>query len=150
MMLFTLSLLLGGCKGSEKVAKEETAEPAVEVVGSGEENLCLDVILDAELYEKIQHQPVSIVESRIEGNLLYLKINFSGCTYDELDLVWNNMLKKSYPGQAQLKLGYTETGSCDEIQTKEMCFNLKSFAEFGKVVLFINEAEGILFESGSK
>lgn len=149
IIILSISSFIFGCKGSEKVSEKEDVKTAASETPVANPN-CLDLIIDADLYNNTQSESVRILERKIEGNYLYLKYTFSGCPSDEIYLVWNSMLKKSYPGQASIKLGFEETGSCDEMHTKEACYNLKDFVQYKKVVLTVNKAEGILFDVTEK
>ena len=138
------TLCFSACKGSETTSKEEV-KSAVKTEAKIDPN-CTPVILEAELYNKVQNGGVQALESKIEGNYLYLKYTFSGCPSDEILLVWNSMLLKSYPGKAMIKLGFEETGSCDEMQTQEACYDLKDFVQYKKVYLIVNDAEAVLYD----
>jgi len=149
IVLLTLIAFFISCKNSENVPEKKETKLAVKTLPEVDAN-CFDVILDSALYTKTIHEPIRILESEIKGNYLYLKYTYSGCPSDEIYLVWNSMLKKSYPGQASLKLGYETTGSCDEMHTKESCYDLKSFVQYKKVMLYVNNADGVLYDVSDK
>jgi hypothetical protein len=124
-VIFLGTFFIIGCKSTESTPKEESKTAVKKEVNVNPN--CVPIILEKELYDKVQNWGVQVLESKIEGNYLYLKYSFSGCPNDEIVLVWNNMLLKSYPGKAMLKLGYEETGSCDEMQIQDACYDLKDF-----------------------
>lgn len=147
-VIFLGTFFIVGCKSTELTPKEES-KTAVKKEVKVDPN-CVPIILEKELYNKVQNGGVQVLESKIEGNYLYLKYSFSGCPSDEIVLVWNNMLLKSYPGKAMLKLGYEETGSCDEMRTQEACYDLKDFIQYKKVHLNVNGSSAVLFDVESE
>ena len=149
LLFITSSALLIGfysCKSNEKTPSE--SKSAIELKKDAN---CPDLIIENVLYNSIVGEGVQIKEASIRNNTLYLKCQYSGCESDELVVAFNGMVKKSYPAQAAIKIGYTESGSCDQIVTTELCCNITDLASYGKIMLYLNgKKEPVLYDTTSK
>lgn len=70
---------------------------------------------------------VSVLEAAVSGNMLKLKIGYSGCSEmpdDEFKLSWNGALAKSIPAQAQLEINSNRIEMCQAYFTKHICFDI--------------------------
>lgn len=145
--------LLVACKLTEEAPKAISNSPAPEaaVVDQAVEELtsdCPEYLNDPSTYNLIQYKTVNITSSEIRGNELHLSCEFSGCESDELILAFNGIVKKSYPGQASLKLGYVESGQCDAIQSMKFCYDISDLGQYGKIMISVNGNKGMLYDAG--
>lgn len=72
---------------------------------------------------------VTVLNAAISGNMLKLKIGYSGCSQmpdSEFELTWNGALAKSLPPQAQLYINSIRTEACQAYFTKDLCFDISA------------------------
>lgn len=151
MNIFLLTVVfISSCKGPEKTP--ETAKAAVKVEEEKSEptvtepSNCFKVAMDKESFDKIQSEGIKIKSSKIVGNEFHVTCEFSGCPSDELYFAWNGAMKKSYPGQVTISLGYSQSGMCESIITQDYCFQINSLGINDKVYLKVNDGEMLLYE----
>lgn len=84
-----------------------------------------------------------------DGLCLRIRYQYSGCEEGSANLVWNGLLLKSYPPQANLVLYADDTGLCDRVIDGFDEFDLSNFTEASDslVILRIREySERVLFK----
>lgn len=76
-----------------------------------------------------------------EGLCLRIRYQYSGCAEGVASLVWNGLLLKTYPPQANLVLYTDDTGQCERLMEGFGEFDLSSFTEASDslVILRIRE-----------
>lgn len=71
-------------------------------------------------------------EPVVTGDSLFLKVSFAGgCGDHNFSLISNGMLKKSLPPQLEVKLCDKTDDSCEQLQTRDLVFDLSPFAPKG-------------------
>ncbi|MGB0402886.1 MAG: hypothetical protein ACPGEG_02235 [Salibacteraceae bacterium] len=148
------AVFMVGCKSSEKTPETAKTAPKVEEKSSDaplqEPSNCYEVAMDSESFDKIQSKTIKILKSQIIGNEFHVTCEFSGCPSDELYFAWNGAMKKSYPGQVTIALGYSQSGMCESIITQDYCFQIGSLAINDKIYLKVNDGEMLLYEINNK
>jgi hypothetical protein len=72
---------------------------------------------------------VSVLNAAVSGNMLKLKIGYSGCSPmgdEEFELSWNGALAKSIPARAQLEISSKHIEMCQAYFTKDLCFDISA------------------------
>jgi len=115
-----------------------------------------NVIISAAEYENSPNHPVSVIETRIEGNCLKIKIGASGCSgmnwivklIDSGDIEYSNItLYPPSPPKRTLRLSLKDIGVCAAWFTNEISFNIEDLQipRISKVLLDIS-GKSILYE----
>jgi len=78
----------------------------------------------------LKSDPINIVEAKIEGNELVLKVGYSGgCQEHTFDLVGSSFISKSLPPIRNFKLIHNSNGDkCKMMVSKEIKFDISEFS----------------------
>ncbi|WP_425392866.1 hypothetical protein [Ekhidna sp.] len=85
-----------------------------------------NVIIDEALYAQTQTNNYTITEASIEGDVLRITIQSSGCDGSlwKAKLVDSGAIAESYPVQRFAKVSLTNTEMCDAIVTRNFTFDI--------------------------
>ena len=76
-----------------------------------------------------ESKPVQVLKSKIEGNLLFLTISYSGgCAEHAFTFVGSNMIAKSLPPIRNVNLLHDTDDTCREYIEKELVVDLAALA----------------------
>ena len=76
-----------------------------------------------------ESKPVQVLKSKIEGNLLFLTIGYSGgCSEHTFTFVGSNMIAKSLPPIRNVNLLHDTDDTCREYIEKELVVDLSALA----------------------
>jgi hypothetical protein len=84
-----------------------------------------------------QENNISVLEAKILGNILKLKVGYSGCntkTNDTFKLYWDGSLAKSNPAKAYLTIVDTEPQACQAYFTQDLEFDISLLKTYGSPV----------------
>jgi hypothetical protein len=90
-----------------------------------------DVIVDGEFVEPSKNDPVTITKLSIEGNILFIDVEYSGgCKDHDFRLFYNNIYMKSMPPKATLFLVHNANeDACREMISKTLSFNISAIKD---------------------
>ena len=122
----------------------------IRVIDTKPIDTCPKIVIDPTDYES---RFIQILESEMDGNLLKVKVGYSGCNMVEnadFTLSWKGEVAESNPSQARLQLfspKVAEGNVCQAYFTNDLCFDVsavKAQTSSGRVRLQIGDHE-ILF-----
>lgn len=114
------------CKVKMLNPSESLSESAPESV---EKPACAPLVITSfqALEDSVKLQVATPLEVIQDGSCLRIRYQYSGCDEGTAMLVWNGIVLKSYPPQANLVLYADDTGPCDRL--------IEAFGEFDLGVL---------------
>lgn len=123
--LYTLSLLiLVGC--ATKKDLDQIDETSINVESKNDET----VKITATIGEIGESDPITITNARIEGNTMFITVEYSGgCQDHALELIGNMGVMKSLPPKRGIKLIHHSNGdNCRELITHTIEANIEALA----------------------
>ncbi|MFN4299014.1 MAG: hypothetical protein ACK4EX_04675 [Thermaurantimonas sp.] len=133
-----LSSLLIALATSCKIKKLDQSASAVESAPeSVEKPACTPMVIKAfqAVEDSVKVQVATPLEVVQEGLCLRIRYQYSGCNEGAAMLVWNGIMLKTYPPQANLSVYVDDTGPCDRL--------IEGFGEFD-LSLFSNYSDSLV------
>ena len=99
---------------------------------------CLnEVIVDAERYEDAPDDNLEIMEARIEGDCLYIRMASGGCDGStwEVQLLTDGNVMESAPPQRNIRIALKNEEVCDAWITRDYSFDISALQAGGNEVL---------------
>lgn len=98
---------------------------------ASEINTHANVIVDANLYQNTATDNYTIINTKVEGDFLTIKIGASGCSSESWKaiLVDSSLILESYPPQRNIKLNLENNEACLAYFEVEYTFNVKSLTQ---------------------
>jgi hypothetical protein len=77
--------------------------------------------------DPLELDPYGLMEARLEGGILFLRVSYSGCGPDHpFQLYMVGGIMESYPAQARLVLSHDDLGElCDAFWTRDLSFDVR-------------------------
>lgn len=87
-----------------------------------------EVVLDMNFQQPKENADFKVLEASIEGDILKLKISYSGgCESHEFNAYFNGIFMKSMPPKAGIFIEHINKGDmCKKLETQELTFDLKN------------------------
>ena len=128
--ILATSLVLWACGNS----KNTTSSASVEEKNNPDVKKAI-MVTDISPYES--STPTTIEKVALEGNILTIKVSYSGgCKDHEFELVGNKMITKSLPPKRGIFLYHNGNGDhCREHVTEELQFDITVFAYLDQEIL---------------
>ncbi len=105
-------------------------------------------VQEVQIVENIDHKgwdPIEIEKATVEGDILKLKVNYSGgCEEHKIELHATKMYKKSLPPQLSVFLAHDANGdACRKLEMRELMFNIEEIAYpgGGELILLISDGK---------
>jgi hypothetical protein len=138
-----ISLLMAQCRGKKEMTKEPIQNSTTESNTDQEmKNIMQPIVVDKGYAWPGSTDPFTILEQRVSGDTLLLKVQYGGGCKDHLFAMKTQLMwMKSLPPQLNLWLEHENNDDmCRALITKELTFDLKGVRSptGNKVMLIVN------------
>ncbi len=102
---------------------------------------CPSLVVDHTNYPE---NVIQVLESKMDGNLLKLKVGYSGCSQvdnEDFLLSWKGEIQESYPARALLQLSspfITDGITCQAYFTNDLCFDVAAITKLNQGAIYLN------------
>jgi hypothetical protein len=123
-LVLLMSILLSACQKTD-IFYDTCDDSDSIVIKVGE-----DIIIDEDKYNAINSDEYTILGAYIEGDNLFIKIEYGGgCGTVEYSLITDGLFMESYPVQLNVVLSFNDDDMCESLVRKTTIMNLSNLAD---------------------